>query len=108
MCKLNKSLYGFKQAGCQWPKELSNSLTKYGFHRFVHDNCLFLKREIEDINFLVVIIYVDAILICVVDNNTIQQVKDYLHDMYTIKDLGFAKFFLGVEITQNKAGITLS
>lgn len=36
------------------------------------------------------------------------KVKEFLHSNFTIKDLGKAKYFIGVEIAQTKQGILLS
>lgn len=47
-------------------------------------------------------IYVDDVLLVGSD------LKKYLHDMFTIKDLGEAKHFLGVEISRSQDGIFLS
>lgn len=106
--KLSKSLYGLKQAGRQWHKELSNALIAYGFQRLAHDNCLFLKDGVNSNVFLAIIIYVDDILICGPSEPEIRRFKDHLHSLYTIKDMGPGRFFLGVEITQTKAGVFLS
>lgn len=108
VCKCKRSLYGLKQAGLQSHNELSNSLMSYGFNRSTHDNYLFLKGAVDTDSFLDVIIYVDDILACGTSSSEMQGFKDYLHTLYTIKDMGLAKFFLGVEITQSENGIFLS
>ncbi|KAK4404293.1 hypothetical protein Sango_0797900 [Sesamum angolense] len=46
-------------------------------------------------------LYVDDILITGPSLCAIQEVKDYLHDLFTIKDLGDARYFLGLEIACN-------
>lgn len=61
VCKLKKSLYGLKQQGRQWHKELSNKLTSYGFNRSSNDYCLFTKGTHDSL--LILVIYVDDILI---------------------------------------------
>ncbi|KAL2225710.1 UNVERIFIED_CONTAM: Retrovirus-related Pol polyprotein from transposon RE1, partial [Sesamum indicum] len=38
----------------------------------------------------------------------ISQVKSYLHGEFTIKDLGGAKYFLGLQIARSEAGISLT
>lgn len=108
VCKLSNTLYGLKQAGRQWHKELSSVLISYGFSRSTHDNCLFLKGNINDTSFLAIVIYVDDILVCGSQRGEIEAFKQKLHSLYTIKDLGQAKFFLGIEIIQSKPGIFLA
>lgn len=53
--------------------------------------------------FLAIVIYVDDILIRGDHRGDIQAFKDHVHSLYTIKDLGLAKYFLGLEITQTSA-----
>lgn len=45
VCKLQKSIYSFKQAGRQWNKELTAKLKEYGFTQSFHDHCSFIKRS---------------------------------------------------------------
>lgn len=45
VCKLQRSLYGFKQDGRQWNKELTLKLNSYGFQQSMHDNYLFVKVQ---------------------------------------------------------------
>ncbi|XP_057989143.1 uncharacterized mitochondrial protein AtMg00810-like [Hevea brasiliensis] len=40
-----------------------------------------------------------------VDESSILTVKQFLHDSFTIKDLGYAKYFLGVEIARSTSGL---
>lgn len=106
VCKLVKSLYGLKQAGRQWNKELSNKLMSFGFHRSHNDHCLYVKNTQQ--HFLALVIYVDDILISGSNPIEIQAVKKYLHGLFTIKDMGEANYFLGVEVARNATGITIS
>lgn len=107
MCKLVKSLYGLKQAGRQWQKELSNKLLEYGFTRSTNDHYLFkLQRELH--RPLYVVIYVDDILIVSPAESSIQDVKEYLHRLFNIKDMGPMKYFLGIEITRSNKGIVMT
>lgn len=57
---------------------------------------------------MAVIIYVDDILICKSNRLEIQYLKSHLHSLYIIKDMGLAKYFLGVEINQTAEGISIS
>ncbi|WCJ43066.1 Retrovirus-related Pol polyprotein from transposon RE1 [Euphorbia peplus] len=106
VCKLIKSLYGLKQAGRQWHHELSTKLQSFGFCRSRNDHCLFTKSSPQ--GFLALIIYVDDILITGSHEEEIVAVKQYLHSLFTIKDLGNVKYFLGIEIARSPAGIILS
>ena len=44
VCKLNKSIYGLKQAGRVWNQLLNRTLVQLGFHRCKSDNCVYIRR----------------------------------------------------------------
>lgn len=106
ICKLNKSMYGLKQASRQWYKELSTSLIQFGFEQSSYDHCLFMIKT--DTLFVALIIYVDDILLTGTDVIKIQEIKNFLHNKFTIKDMGEAEFFLGIEIHHDQNGISIS
>ncbi|XP_058004035.1 uncharacterized mitochondrial protein AtMg00810-like [Hevea brasiliensis] len=58
--------------------------------------------------FLALLVYVDDVLVTGVDENNIIDVKRYLHTSFTIKDMGHAHYFLGVEIARSSDGLFLS
>lgn len=96
MCLLQRSLYGLKQASRQWNCELTQKLLFVGFQQSQHDHCLFIKGE--GLQFVALLIYVDDILVASPSLQLITNIKDFLHQSFTIKDLGAAKYFLGFEI----------
>jgi len=44
--KLNKAIYGLKQSGREWNKELNNFLMNLGFKQLVSELCLYVKRRL--------------------------------------------------------------
>ncbi|KAL0462387.1 UNVERIFIED_CONTAM: Retrovirus-related Pol polyprotein from transposon TNT 1-94 [Sesamum latifolium] len=90
VCWLKRSLYGLKQACRQWNIELTSKLESHDFTLSPHDH--FTKGT----SFLALLVYVDDILITEPSLACIQEVKTYLDRLFTIKDLGFAKYFLGL------------
>jgi len=61
--KLNKPLYGLKQADREWNETLNNTLRKMGFRRLISEPCLYIM-EIESKEILcIVAVYVDDILL---------------------------------------------
>ena len=61
--KLNKTLYGLKQTGKNWYKQLTNVITSkdFEFQQLDDDKCLFMRRKGTEITIL--FIYVDDIYI---------------------------------------------
>ncbi|KAF5448409.1 hypothetical protein F2P56_028947 [Juglans regia] len=105
VCKLLKSLYGLKQASRQWFEKLSKALLQYGFVQGSSDSSLFIKRS--ESSFIAILVYVDDVLLASDSLIEIQLLKDFLHDKFTIKDLGELKYFLGLEVTRSKNGISI-
>ena len=96
VCKFHKSLYGLKQAPRCWFAKLSRALKEYGFQRSYSDYSLFTLHD-KNIQ-LVVLVYVDDLIICGNNHDSIQCFKDYLSRRFRMKDLGKLKYFLGVEV----------
>jgi len=61
VCRLHKSLYGFKQAPRAWFQRLSQQLIELGFQESINDYSLFTLHA--DNTKLFVLIYVDDILV---------------------------------------------
>lgn len=72
VCKLNKAIYGLKQAGRQWNLKLSNSLVKFGLTKSKLDPCVFINTETT----LIVVVYVDDILIFYKTREDLDEVKN--------------------------------
>lgn len=106
VCKLLKSLYGLKQGPREWNAEFTRQLVSFGFSPAVHDPCIFTMGEGD--SFLNLIIYVDDILASVPSLSLIEKFKHFIHSTFSIKDLGLAKFFLGMEITRGEDGTSLN
>ncbi|KAL0416927.1 UNVERIFIED_CONTAM: Retrovirus-related Pol polyprotein from transposon RE2 [Sesamum latifolium] len=106
VCKLERSLYGLKHASRQWNVELTVKLQEYGFRQSTHDHCLFTLSTASGL--MALLVYVDDILIVGSSMPDIQFVKGYLHNLSTIKDIGDAQYFLGLEIARNSTGIYLA
>ncbi|GKD12940.1 retrovirus-related pol polyprotein from transposon TNT 1-94 [Tanacetum coccineum] len=106
VCKLNRSLYGLKQASRQWNHELIRFLVSLGFIQSKHDYFLFVKVKGEE--FTVVLVYMDDMLITGNSTVEIQTLKQSLDQQFTIKDLGLAKYFLGIELCRTNAGMHLN
>ncbi|KAF5459135.1 hypothetical protein F2P56_023115 [Juglans regia] len=102
--KLKKSLYGLKQASRQWLSKLSSSLLQFGFTQGKSDSSLFIRKTLR--SFMALLIYVDDVIIASDNLIDVATMKKYLHDTFTIKDLGELKYFLGIEEARSSKGIT--
>src|SRR5262249_12522156 len=99
-------LYGLKQAGRQWNKEITSKLCSIGFVQSEADHCLFTKGSGDE--YLGLLIHVDDLLLTGADEMAIVEVKRILDEAFTIRDLGHARYFLGIEIARSQQGIYVS
>ncbi|WVZ17715.1 hypothetical protein V8G54_010697 [Vigna mungo] len=106
VCKLQRSLYGLKQAGRQWYAKLHNFLLSHNYNCSTSDNSLFLKHDGQYLT--AILIYVDDILITGNNDGEIQHITNLLHSTFRIKNLGDLTYFLGLEVARNSKGIHLS
>lgn len=93
VCKLNKSLYGLKQASRQWYPKLLDSLLSPSYRHSNVGCSLFIKSH--DNNFTHFFVYVDDLVLVGNNLTKIQHVKDILNNKFCIKDLGRLRYFLG-------------
>ncbi|KAK4382937.1 Retrovirus-related Pol polyprotein from transposon RE2 [Sesamum angolense] len=90
----------------QWNQELTSKLLQFGFLQSAHDHCLFVKNTVASL--LVLLTYVDELLIASPSESLIIEVKKFLHNAFSIKDLGLARYFLGLEIARSADGTSVS
>ena len=105
VCKLQRSLYGLKQASRQWNAKLTSTLLDSGFQQSKADYFLFTKRSPTGLT--IVLVYVDDLVLIGTDLVEIQQLKQSLDAKFGIKDLGILKYFLGFEVARSTLGIVL-
>ncbi|RXW14669.1 hypothetical protein EST38_g11187, partial [Candolleomyces aberdarensis] len=98
--KLKRSLYGLKQSGRTWNKTLDQSLLSMGLVRLDAETCLYVYKEDGEVCFLVV--YVDDLLLAATSRPFMNKVKAMLSSRFKMKDLGEAKFILGMAIHRDR------
>ena len=105
VCKLNKSLYGLKQASRQWNAKFCFVIKHHGFKQSKADYFLFIKKFND--SFIALVVYVDNILITSNNVQVVEELKTSLDQHFKLKDFGGLKYFLGCEIARSDKGITL-
>ncbi|GMF31991.1 unnamed protein product [Phytophthora fragariaefolia] len=80
VCRLDKAIYGFKQAANAWNKTIHRVFLKNGFKSCGADQCVYVK---------------------------FQEVKEALKAAFKMKELGPAKFILGMEVDHDQNAGTL-
>jgi hypothetical protein len=95
-----------KQASRQWFTKFSTAIQAAGFTQSKADYSLFTCRKGK--TFTALLIYVDDILITGNDVNAIAALKQFLHSHCRNKYLGDLKYFLGIEVSRSKKGISIS
>jgi len=106
VCRLQRSLYGLKHASRQWNLELTKFLQALGFSQSKSGYSLFTRVQ-QDLS-IFGLVYVDDLLITGSDSAGIAHLKQALHNKFTIKDLGLARYFLGIEISRSSQGTLLN
>ena len=106
VCRLNKSIYGLKQASRQWFTKFSSALLLHGFNQSKSDYSLFYKGTGDSL--VILLVYIDDIILAGPNQSMINDVKTLLKSLFKLKDLGPLKYFLGLEIAKSAQGIFLS
>lgn len=100
VCKLNKAIYGLKQASRSWNMRFHSFITKMGFKRSELDQCLYFWTDQRVTVYLV--IYVDDILIASSSEAMIANLKKKLSTEFEMKDLNEVRTFLGLNIQRDR------
>lgn len=100
VCKLNRSLYGLKQASRCWNQRLTDFLAKHGLRQTQSDPCTFIREGDASI---ILAIYVDDGLIATKEDESADCLLRELGNEFkiTIREL---KLFLGFQISVQSDG----
>ena len=101
ICKLQKSIYGLKQASRSWNIRFDEVVKGFGFHQNEEEPCVYKKESGSAVVFL--ILYVDDILLIGNDIPMLQSVKTSLNNSFSMKDLGEAAYILGIKIYRDRS-----
>ena len=100
VCRLRKTLYGLKQSPREWYKKINKFFAKHGFKRIEYDYGLYIIWN-DNMKFIIAL-YVDDLLLACNRKDQLNVMKQLLSAEYEMKDLGEAKFVLGIEIERDR------
>ncbi len=97
--KLEKNIYGQKQAGRVWNSFLVDKLTSIGFTTSLIDDCVFFRGDV------ISMVYVDNGIFLGINNLQLQEVIKEIQNLgLNIEDKGHPAYYVGVNIKKLKDG----
>ena len=104
VCKLNKSLYGLKQAARVWNQLMDNYLKASNYTQSKADSCVYYRVErIEDQNVVMIFaVYVDDTIILSNSIRILLSEKRRLSEAFEMDDRGEVHHILGMEVLRDR------
>lgn len=102
--KLKKGMPGLKQSGRIWNKTITAFFEKAGLRSIPADHSVFTNTSRS----IIVAIYVDDLIILARTVAEMEPLKKALSEAFEMKDLGEAKYVLGVSIRRDRSQRTLA
>ena len=94
VCKLQRCIYGLKQASKSWNIRFDETIKEFGFSQNSDESCVHKKISGSVVLFLV--LCVDDILLIGKDVLVLQSIKIWLFKNFSMKDLGEATYIPGI------------
>jgi hypothetical protein len=105
-CQLVKTLYGLKQSGREWNRELDEKLRKRRFKRLRSDPCAYIRQDGEGSE--IVTVWVDDLMLFASSAELNARTKAHLRAEWEMTDMGEPTKIVGIEITRSKDAISIS
>jgi hypothetical protein len=96
VCKLQRSIYGLKQASQSWNLCFDEVIKGFGFVQNTEEFRIYKKMSGRSAAFLV--LYVDEILLIGNDVQMLNSVKEYFNSKFSMKYMGEAAYVIGIKI----------
>lgn len=103
VCKLQRSLYGLKQAARIWNKTMDGLLVELGFVQSRADPCLYTKVMANG-TLMYLLLYVDDMIVVCSDEGEIHNLTSKLQQKIKLSALGEVQSFLGIRISRDANG----
>ena len=104
--RLNKALYGLKEAPRAWYEKLSSFLIAHGYDRGHVDTTLFIKRMNREM--IVVQIYVDGIIFGSSTQTLCDEFAELMQKEFEMSLMGEFTYFLGLHVKQTSTRLFIS
>ena len=98
--RLNKALYGLKEAPRAWNAKLNNILKSIGFFKSKNDQGVYHLNSTREK--VIVGVYVDDLIITGASEATVKEFKKTAMRIFEMTDLGLLCSYLGSEVHQGK------
>src|SRR5215813_10348362 len=99
VCKLQRSIYGLKQASQSWNIRFDTTIKSYNFKQNVDEPCVY--KHVIDRKMVFLVLFVDDILLIGNDVKILSDVKIWPANQFQMKDLGEANYVLGIQILRD-------
>jgi len=103
---LQHGLYGMKQSGCIWNKTMHKAMLGWGFKCLHTDPCVYYRVSLLGV--VLSAVHIDDFLIVSSMSDASCAFKEELKSLWTISDLGEARFCIGIAISHNHVDRTIS
>ena len=100
VCRLIKTLYGLKQAGREWNKEIDSRLRGQGFERLKANPCAYIRETEEHIE--IITVWVDDLLLFTDKPEIMEKLKKELQTLFELTDLGSPQKIVGISIDRDR------
>jgi hypothetical protein len=101
--KLNKGLYGLKQAGRLWWQELGGKLEGLGFSKLQSDWGLYVRAKEAGSSFMMLLVYVDDFVIAAENGNDIEKFLADVQSHWKLSGMGEIDNILGMKVVRDRA-----
>jgi len=106
VCQLVKTLYGLKQSGREWNKELDQQLKEKEFTNLKSDPCTYIRRTKDELE--IITVWVDDLLLFTLTERSMSNLKAELQSLFEITDMGDPAKIVGIEINRTEETLTIS